>query len=141
MAEWLAWLASNCERIGAISSSPSNGMKPNRFNPLFGLMCVNVYACIVKPDIQIIHRCSHTSIHTYKTTTKRTKPDLILIYVFKGTLNTVSLTVKSTSELFHENPQLFAHGYILRTDHASAGRVTTRLLCAIVYFARILHCH
>ena len=24
-----------------------------------------VYVCIVKPDIQTIHRCSHTSIHAY----------------------------------------------------------------------------
>ena len=30
--------------------------------------CVYVYVCIVKPDIQTIHRCSHTSIHTYRHT-------------------------------------------------------------------------
>ena len=29
VAEWLAWLTSNCGRIGAICSSPSNGLKPN----------------------------------------------------------------------------------------------------------------
>ena len=27
--------------------------------------CVYVYACIVNPDIQTIHRYSHTSIHAY----------------------------------------------------------------------------
>ena len=68
VAEWFAWLTSNCGRIGAIGSSPSNGLKPNMwgqkgFNPL--CQCVYVYVCIVKPDIQTIHRCSHTSIHTY----------------------------------------------------------------------------
>ena len=65
MAEWLAWLTSNCRRIGAIGSSPSNGLKPSlwgqmEFNPL--CQCVYVYVCIVKPDIQTIHRYSHTSI-------------------------------------------------------------------------------
>ena len=68
VAEWLAWLTSNCGRIGAIGSSPSNGLRPNMwgqkgFNPL--CQCVYIYVCIVKPDIQTIHRCSHTSIHTY----------------------------------------------------------------------------
>ena len=68
VAEWLAWLTSNCGRIGAIGSSPSNGLRPNLwgqkgFNPL--CQCVYIYVCIVKPDIQTIHRCSHTSIHTY----------------------------------------------------------------------------
>ena len=68
VAEWLAWLTSNCGRIGAIGSSPSNGLKPNTwgqkgFNPL--CQCVYIYVCIVNPDIQTIHRCSHTSIHTY----------------------------------------------------------------------------
>ena len=29
VAKWLAWLTSNCGRIGAIGSSPSNGLKPN----------------------------------------------------------------------------------------------------------------
>ena len=29
VAEWLARLTSNCGRIGAIGSSPSNGLKPN----------------------------------------------------------------------------------------------------------------
>ena len=29
VAEWLAWLTSNCGRIGAIGSSPSNGLRPN----------------------------------------------------------------------------------------------------------------
>ena len=29
VAEWLAWLTNNCGRIGAIGSSPSNGLKPN----------------------------------------------------------------------------------------------------------------
>ena len=67
VAEWLAWLISNCGRIGAIGSSPSNGLKPNfwgqkGFNPL--CQCVYVYVCIVNPNIQTIHRCSHTSIHT-----------------------------------------------------------------------------
>ena len=57
--EWLAWLTSNCARIGAIASSPSNSLKPNL------CQCVYVYVCIVKPDTQTIHRCSHTSIHTY----------------------------------------------------------------------------
>ena len=71
VAEWLAWLTSNCGRIGAIGSSPSNDLKPNLwgqkgFNPQ--RQCVYVYACIVKPDIQTIHRCSYTSIHTYKYT-------------------------------------------------------------------------
>ena len=46
-----------------IFSSPSNSLKPNL------CQCVDVYVCIVKPDIQTIHRCSHTSIyihiHTY----------------------------------------------------------------------------
>ena len=68
VAEWLAWLTSNCGRICAIGSSPSNGLKPNLwgqkpFNPL--CQCVYVYVWIVNPDIQTIHRCSHTSIHTY----------------------------------------------------------------------------
>ena len=68
VAEWLVWLTSNCGRIGAIGSSPSNGLRPNMwgqkgFNPL--CQCVYIYVCIVKPDIQTIHRCSHTSIHTY----------------------------------------------------------------------------
>ena len=68
MAEWLAWLTSNCGRIGALGSSPSNGLKPKLsaqkgFNPL--CQCVYVYVCIVKLDIQTIHICSHTSIHTY----------------------------------------------------------------------------
>ena len=67
VAEWLAWLTSSCGRIGAIGSSPSNGLKPNMwgqkgFNPL--CQCVYIYVCIVNPDIQTIHRCSHTSIHT-----------------------------------------------------------------------------
>ena len=71
VAEWLAWLTSNCGRIGAIGSSPSNGLKPNMwgqkwFNPL--CQCVYIYVCIVNPDIQTIHRCSHTSIHTNKHT-------------------------------------------------------------------------
>ena len=52
---WLAWLTSNCGRIGAIGSSPSNGLRPNMwgqkgFNPL--CQCVYIYVCIVKPDIQ-----------------------------------------------------------------------------------------
>ena len=64
VAEWLAWLTSNCGRIGAIGSSPSNGLIPNKwgqkgFNPL--CQCVYIYVCIVKPDIQTIHRCSHGS--------------------------------------------------------------------------------
>ena len=68
VAEWLAWLTNNCGRIGAIGSSPSNGLRPNMwgqkgFNPL--CQCVYIYVCIVNPDIQTIHRCSHTSIHTY----------------------------------------------------------------------------
>ena len=68
VAEWLAWLTSNCRRIGAIGSSPSNGLKPNSeakkgFNPL--CQCVYVYVCIVIPDIHTIHRCSHTSIHIH----------------------------------------------------------------------------
>ena len=68
VAEWLAWLTSNCGPIGAIGSSPSNGLKANLwgqklFNPL--CQCVYVYVCIVNPDIQTIHRCSHTSIHQY----------------------------------------------------------------------------
>ena len=29
VAERLAWLTSNCVRIGAIGSRPSNGLKPN----------------------------------------------------------------------------------------------------------------
>ena len=29
VAEWLAWLTSNCGRIDAIGSSPSNGLRPN----------------------------------------------------------------------------------------------------------------
>ena len=29
VAEWLAWLTSNCVRIGAIGTSPSNGLNPN----------------------------------------------------------------------------------------------------------------
>ena len=58
VAEWLAWLTSNCGRIGAIGSSPSNGLRPNiwgqkGFNPL--CQCVYIYVCIVKPDIQTIH--------------------------------------------------------------------------------------
>ena len=68
MAGWLAWLTSNCGWIRAIGSSPSNGLKPNLwgqklFNPL--CQCVYVYVCIVNPEIQTIHRCSHTSLHTY----------------------------------------------------------------------------
>ena len=71
VAEWLAWLTSNCGQIGAIGSSPSNGLKPNLwgqkgFNPL--CQCVYVYVCIVNPDIQTIHRCTHTSIHTHTHT-------------------------------------------------------------------------
>ena len=62
--EWLAWLTSNFGRIGAIGSIPSNGLKG--FNPL--CHCVYIYVCIVNPDIQTIHRCSHTSIHTYTHT-------------------------------------------------------------------------
>ena len=67
VAEWLAWLTSNCGRIGAIGSSPSSGLKPNLwgqkgFNPL--CQCIYVYVCIVKPDIQNIHRCSDISTHT-----------------------------------------------------------------------------
>ena len=30
VAEWLAWLTSNCGRIGAIGSSPSNGLRPKK---------------------------------------------------------------------------------------------------------------
>ena len=68
VAEWLAWLTSNCGRIGAIGSSPSNGLRPNMwgqkgFNPL--CQCVYIYVCIVKPDIQTIHRCSQSSIHIH----------------------------------------------------------------------------
>ena len=68
VADWLAWLTSNCGWIGAIGSRPSNGLKPNMwgqkgFNPL--CQCVYICVCIVNPDIQTIHRCSHTSIHTY----------------------------------------------------------------------------
>ena len=64
----MAWLTSNCGRIGTIGSSPSNGLKPNLsgqkgFNPL--CQCVYVYVCIVNPDIQTTHICSHTSIHTH----------------------------------------------------------------------------
>ena len=29
VAEWLGWLAVNCGRIGAIGSSPGNGVNPN----------------------------------------------------------------------------------------------------------------
>ena len=29
VAEWLAWLAGNCGRIGTIDSNSSNGLKPN----------------------------------------------------------------------------------------------------------------
>ena len=48
-AEWLAWLTSNCGRIGAIGSSPSNGLRPNMwgqkgFNPL--CQCVYIYVCM-----------------------------------------------------------------------------------------------
>ena len=51
--------------IGAIGSSPRNGLKANLwgqkgFNPL--RQCVYVY---VKPDIQTIHRCSYTYIQIY----------------------------------------------------------------------------
>ena len=53
VVKWLAWLTSNCRQIGAI------GLKPNL------CQCVYVCVCIVNPDIQTIHRCSHTSIHTY----------------------------------------------------------------------------
>ena len=68
VAEWLAWLTSNCGRIGAIGSNPGNGLKPNMwgqkwFNPL--CQCVYVYVCIVNLDIQTMNRCSDTSIHTY----------------------------------------------------------------------------
>ena len=71
------WLTSNCGRIGAIGSSPSNGLRPNMwgqkgFIPL--CQCVYIYVCIVKPDIQTIHRCSHTSIHTYITFTFNMRP-------------------------------------------------------------------
>ena len=68
VAEWLAWLTRNCGRIGAIGSSPSNGLKPNMWDQKgFNLLCqcVYIYVCIVNPDIQTIHRCSHTSIHTH----------------------------------------------------------------------------
>ena len=30
VVEWLAWLTSNCGRIGAIGSSRSNGLRPNK---------------------------------------------------------------------------------------------------------------
>ena len=85
VAEWLAWLTSNCGRIGAIGSSPSNGLRPNMwgqkgFNPL--CQCVYIYVCIVNPDIQTIHRCSHTSIHTYIYTYLRTDTH-IYIYIHK----------------------------------------------------------
>ena len=71
VAESLAWMTSNCGRIGAIGSSPSNGLKPNMwgqkgFNPL--CQCVYIYVCIVNPNIQTIYRCSHTSIHTHTHT-------------------------------------------------------------------------
>ena len=67
VAEWLAWLTTNCGRIGGVGSSPRNGLKPymwgrKGFNPLY--QCVYIYVCIVNPDIQTIHRCIHTSIHT-----------------------------------------------------------------------------
>ena len=85
VAEWLAWLTSNCGRIGAIVSSPSNGLIPNMwgqkgFNPL--CQCVYIYVCIVNPDIQTIHRCSHTSIHTYihDTYTHTYKERVVIIY-------------------------------------------------------------
>ena len=67
VAEWLAWLTSNCGRIGAKGSSPQQRLetklvRPKGFNPL--CQCVYIYVCIVNPDIQTIHRCTHTSIHT-----------------------------------------------------------------------------
>ena len=85
VAEWLAWLTSNCGRIGAIGLSPSNGLKPNLwgqkgFNSL--CQCVYVYVCIVKPDIQTIHNTHihkptytyiHTCIHTYIHTHTHTR--------------------------------------------------------------------
>ena len=58
VAEWLAWLTSNCWRIGDIGSIPSKLVRPV-------CQCVYVYVCIVNLIIQTIHRCSHTSIHTY----------------------------------------------------------------------------
>ena len=77
MAEWLEWQAGNCWSIGAIGSSPSNGLKPNLwgqkgFNPLCQCVYVYVYVCIVNSDLQNIHRCSHTSIHIYIQTDKHT---------------------------------------------------------------------
>ena len=90
VAEWLAWLTSNCGRIGAIASNPSNGLRPNKwgqkgFNPL--CQCVYIYVCIVKPDIQTIHRCSHTSIHTCIHT------DIHRYILFNDALNTFYFTV------------------------------------------------
>ena len=85
VAKWLAWLTSNCRRIGAIGSSPSNSLIPNMwgqkgFNPL--CQCVYIYVCIVKPDIQTIHRCSHTSIHTHTHTHTHTYIHTIYIYIY-----------------------------------------------------------
>ena len=85
VAEWLAWLTSNCRRIDAIGSSPSNGLIPNMwgqkgFNPL--CQCVYIYVCIVKPDIQTIHRCSHTSIHTYTHTHTYIHTYIQYIYIY-----------------------------------------------------------
>ena len=65
VAEWLAWLTSNCGRIGAVGSSYSNGLKEymwcqKGFNPL--CQCVYIYVCIVNPDIK---QYIYVFIHQY----------------------------------------------------------------------------
>ena len=120
VAEWLAWLTSNCGRIGAIGSSPSNGLRPNMwgqkgFNPL--CQCVYIYVCIVKPDIQTIHRCSHTSIHTY-----------INIYIHTTLIQTYIHTYYSHTNILHACTHTYIHTYI-HTCEAKKGLIS----CASVY--------
>ena len=112
MAEWLAWLTSNCGRIGAIGSNPSNGLRPNMlgqkgFNPL--CQCVYIYVCIVKPDIQTIHRCSHTSIHIYTY--------IYYIYIHTYIIYTYIYTHTHTYMYTHTHTHTYIYIYIYKHNH------------------------
>ena len=106
VAEWLAWLTSNCGRIGTIGSSPSNGLKPNLwgqngFNPL--CQCVYIYVCIVKPDIDVvIHQYTHTHTHTHTHTQMFVT---LLMYVVADIIIIILVYWKGSRKL--DNPIFF----------------------------------
>ena len=146
VAEWLAWLTSNCGRIGAIGSSPSNGLRPNMwgqkgFNPL--CQCVYIYVCIVKPDIQTIHRCSHTSIHTYTHihANRQTLHSIAYLYTYLPTsLHSCIYIHIHTCSYIHTYIYTYVHADTHRNIHTHKYN-TTLAVCTRTHAHTHTHTH